>query len=709
MMTEPSKGSFLDPPDRLRMNWLCLGFSENYRTVIDRLWELGYRGIVSNVKFNERYLRDEAEFDLLKEVYFHAADRGMELWIYDEYQWPSGKAFGQVLHGHPEFRAKGIEHKRLTGKDGRAGYRLSGKDIAVRQAWLTDAAGSRRLETGEGDLSVPASGDWTLDVYVLRYTYDDVEDPADFRTLEDVDLLDPAAVKRFIDLTHRKYRGAFGDDFRRIRAFFTDEPQLGNRGMTSYAVWTEGLEEAYAARYGHALDWRPVFGGSSTDDKRERSRYYSLVAELFRKAYTEQITRWCEENGTASSGHFLFEENMNDHIETYGGDFLQLVGGMTIPGLDLLWVDPAHLLSDCNIGSYMAARYAVSAAKNAGKRDVMVEWNPAAIPTNEAFRADVIGTSLGGAGLVRQWGVNIYNVIDHRLSYTVEENNRLNDCIARMDLILENAWESCCVALFYPIATLQGYHDADTDHSSSTGGNTEAADRNASYAKLCLDLLKRGVLYTVLDERSLQGASVTEDGCLLVGNGAYRLVILAYAEAISEAAVTTLEAFVSRGGQVVFIGDIPSWCPDPGAEETGADRRIASAASKMAEGHFHPRVGTAMLDDIAAHAGLRMRLEVPDGASADGWFYAEYQTEERDIGFLVNSRNEARSAALTYLDGYAGTSAVCWPGTGVIGERSGAVTLTVPPYESVFVIREADNRREYRIAWTGRPVDTEKR
>ncbi len=122
----------------------------------------------------------------------------------------------------------------------------------------------------------------------------------------------------------------------------------------------------------------------------------------------------------------------------------------------------------------------------------------------------------------------------------------------------------------------------------------------------------------------------------------------------------------------------------------------------MAEGHFHPGAGTSVLNDIAAHAGLRMRLAVPGGASPDGWFYAEYESERRDIGFLVNSRNEARSVTLAYLDGYAGTSAVCWPGTGVIEERSGALTLTVPPYESVFVIREADNRREYRIVYTGR-------
>ncbi len=704
-MREKIAQDFQNPPDRFKMRWLSLGFSENWRGVVDGLWERGYRGIISNVSFNSRYLRDEAEFDRLKEVYAYAKERGMALWIYDEYQWPSGKAFGQVLEGHPEFRAKGIEHHRLTGDGGTAEYRLVENDIAVRQAFLTDAEGERALEVGTGNLSVAASGRWTLDVYVLRYTYDDVEDPADFRTLEDVDLLNPAAVERFIDLTYQKYRDEFGRDFGEIEAFFTDEPQLGNRGMTSYAVWTERLEEAFEEKYGHPLDWRPVFSGFTVEEKRERIRYYSLVGELFRKSYTGPITRWCEDNGTASSGHFLFEENMNDHIETYGGDFLQLVGGMTIPGLDLLWVDPVHLLSDTNIGSYMAARYVVSAAKNAGKRDVMVEWNPAPVPTNEEFQADVIGTSLGGAALTRLWGVTVYNVIDHLHSYTVEENNRLNDTIARMSSILEGADESSDTALFYPIATMQGYHNADADHSSSTSRGTEATDRNAKYAKLCLNLLERGLLYTVLDDHSIAGASVTEDGCLLVGNGVYRTVILAWAETVSKAALNTLSQFADRGGRVIFIGDIPSFSADPYAEETGADERVAALAQKLAEGHFFARAGTTALDEITAHAFRRMNVEVPAGSSPDGLFSGDFHTEERDITFLVNSRSEPKNVTLTFVDGYTGPSLICFPASGESEERTGVVSVTLPPYEGAFVLREADNRTEYSVVYTGQAED----
>ena len=35
----------------------------------------------------------------MKDAYAYARANGMSAWIYDEYQWPSGRAFGMVLDG----------------------------------------------------------------------------------------------------------------------------------------------------------------------------------------------------------------------------------------------------------------------------------------------------------------------------------------------------------------------------------------------------------------------------------------------------------------------------------------------------------------------------------------------------------------------------------------------------------------------------------
>jgi hypothetical protein len=136
--------------------------------------------------------------------------------------------------------------------------------------------------------------------------------------------------------------------------------------MTSYAVWTPDMDELFLKTYGYPINIPSLFTGDSDYDKIIRMNYYRLVASLFKTSYTQQITAWCEANGTLSSGHMLFEENMNDQIETYGGDFMQLMGSMTVPGADVLWVNPDKLLSQTNIGNYMGLLYVSSAAKKAG-------------------------------------------------------------------------------------------------------------------------------------------------------------------------------------------------------------------------------------------------------------------------------------------------------------------------------------------------------
>ncbi|MBE6616286.1 MAG: hypothetical protein E7631_13385 [Ruminococcaceae bacterium] len=686
--------AFARPADDTVMRWLSMGFSDNYPFIVDTLLERGYRGIISNVNFNAQYLRDDSEFALLNRVYDYAEERNMALWIYDEYQWPSGKAFGLVLEGHPEFRSTGIEHKTITGTDGNAQYRLNGKDIAIQKAVLTDDSGTRTLETGEGDLSVPAAGKWTLDVYVLRYTYEGVENPADFATLEHVDLLNPAAVQRFIDVTYRKYRDQLGADFDRIEAFFTDEPQLGNRGMLSYAVWTDGMEDRFYEKFGYDLDIAAVFSGFTPEEKKMRLHYYQLVSELFREAYIDQIADWCEENGTASSGHPLFEENMNDQIETYGGDFLQFVGGMTIPGADLLWVDPPHLLSDNNIGSYMGLRYVASAAKNAGKSDVMVEWNPACVASNTSFFSDIIGTSIGGASLTRLLGVNIFNVIDHAHSYTIAENNRLNTYIGRMNTILDGAVESGDVALFYPIATVQALHNADFDHSSTSGGNTEAVELNRQYAKLCKSLLENHVLYTVIDDESLRGAALTEDGFMRIGNGAYRTIILAWTQYISAEAMEVLTEFSSLGGNVLFVGEIPAY-----STGTDGDEEVAAMTNALAEGHFYNKAGTTVIRELAALANNRLTLQGNKNISMDALFCGDFHTDDKEITMLANSTSADGSVTVSWTDGYTGSYTVYYPGSGNIETAEGEYTLTVPAYESVFVIRDGTPVTYGAVVW----------
>ena len=674
--------AFATPDDAYRMGFVEYGYDELYEVSINKLLAQGYNTVVSNVNFNQQYLKDDAEFDLLRRAYEYANRKGMSTWVYDEYQWPSGKAFGLVLEGHDEYEATGIEHRVVTGDTANVEYAISGRDIRIMDALLTDANGSRQVTFTDEALSAQATGAWQLDVYVLRKTYEGEEDRTDFTKLRDVNLLDPGAVNRFIDVTYKKYRDTFGESFGMVEAFFTDEPQLGNRAKEHYAVWTEGLAEEFKTWYGYDLKISSIFSGDSDLDKLTRLHYYQLVASLFKTSYADQITDWCEANGTKSSGHFLYEENMNDHIETYGGDFLQLVGGMSIPGVDLLLVDPDHVLVDNNIGNVMGMRYTKSAAKNALKSDVMAEWNPGATQTPQ-FLDDELNVSLGGASIARLCGVNIYQVIDPTMSYTHAEINELNTYIARMNTVLDGQREMCDVAVFYPIATVQAYHNADNDHSSMTGGAnpTKAYQINSKYTNLCLKLLQHHMLFTVVDDQSLSVSSVTDGGYLNVGEGAYKTVIVPYAEYMSVEAAEALARFANAGGRVIFVESKPTH-----ATTYGDDARLRSIVDGMTS-LYRAEFDTDLLRSLMNTSNNLLNISIISGLSGDRMLYGDFTDDVHEISFVVNTSPSDGTMTLSYKDGYDGTYFVYYPGNAKIEEYTGTATVTIPRYQGVFVVR----------------------
>ncbi len=687
--------AFAEPPLSARMRWLTYGFDSTSTAPIDSILARGYGGVVSNVLFEKDYLQNDRQFEIVAGVYEYAHRQGMSTWIYDEYQWPSGKAFGLVLEGHDEYEATGVAHRFIQGSGGEAAYACTDKEIRILRADLTDADGTRTLGEADGlaerSVRVNAKGAWTLHVYVQRYTYEGTEDRNDFTTLRPVDLLNKDAVARFIEVTYDRYKEKMGESFSLVEAFFTDEPQLGNRARTGYVVWTPGMEELFRAEYGYELDLAALFDGTDPDAKRCRMHYFSLVAKLFREAYTEQIADWCEKNGTASSGHLLFEECMTDQVETYGGDYMQIVGAMTIPGVDLLWVDPGHLLSKNHIGNHVGIRYTVSAAKNAGKDRVMVEFNPNA--ANALSETDPLSDCIAGTSLTRLLGTTDYNVINPQYNLAASGYRALNIYAGRLNTLLEGAVECGDVAVFYPIATVQALCNADDGHTTETNNRSKAFVLDTRFQNICTRLLQAGYLYTVLDDKAIREATVASDGCLCIGDGAYTTVILPMAQYMSADALETLATFRRAGGTVIFVGDRPAY--GLRAEE---DARVAAVMATMADAPAYQTSDEALYTDLAAYAHRAMTVK---GAEGTALLSGDFAVDGREITYLCNTLATPADCVASYTDGFDGQVTVYYPGSGRIETATGSeLTLTVPGNEAVLVVRESTAHVDHLAAHT---------
>lgn len=684
---------FENPDSSKRMYWLSYGFDGN-TAIVDRYLSEGYGGICSNVVMNKNYLKDPNEFAVLKKVYDYAAEKGMTLWIYDEYQYPSGKAYGLVLDNQEgrEWESTGVKHLSFTGTGGTASYTVGATygadvEIGVMRAILTDANGSRDVSvSSDGKVAALATGSWTLDIYLLRYTYEGGENRDDFRTLRDVDLLNPEAVQYFIQVTHQQYYDRLGESFKNIEAFFTDEPNLGNVESIAYIPWTQGLAEKFYEKFGYELEIPCLFNGFTEHDKMVRLNYYQLISELFKASYIDQISEWCESHGTASSGHLLLEENFNHHIEVYGGNLLQTLGGMTIPGSDALWVDPDNLLSLNCFGSFMGLNYTYSAAKNAGKYDVLVEYNPAVFDSFNDLD-DKFGASIGGLSIMRLLGSNKYVIINPQYSYTNAQLNKLNTYIGRLNTILDETVECGELAVFYPIATAQSLYYADKDQDV----NSYVADLNYKYQVLCKELNENQYRHTIIDDESICSSVITKDGKMKIGLGSYSVIVIPYTEYMSVEALEKLEQFIAAGGHVAFVDSDIQHGLLPGQEE-----EVKAIIDRISDKVVSASKTSVLLKKMGNMITRNLNTKVTIG-TASRFMMADFESEDHDVSFLVNASDSPMTVKWNYSDGYEGSASVYYPGNGNIVKvdmSEGAATLVIPAYEGVLIVREDDNRND---------------
>ncbi len=234
-------------------------------------------------------------------LYEHACKRcrqyDQKIWIYDEFNWPSGTCAGKVLREHPEARKKIIR------------FEFPGIGQSGQPTW--------KIEEYAGfDLAAYGS-EWSLN------------------STGYLDTLSAPAVGHYIRMTHEAYRDAIGGYFRDvILGFFTDEPVLLRAGRA--LPFTPGLFELFRQRYGYDLEKNIL--GLVTDTPlapRLRRDYWALVTELFKINFFRQYAGWCGRHGLQMTGHLLYEEMLSGQVQ-FNGDVYDTLAEMQAPGIDML-------------------------------------------------------------------------------------------------------------------------------------------------------------------------------------------------------------------------------------------------------------------------------------------------------------------------------------------------------------------------------------
>lgn len=459
---------------------------------------------------------------------------GLSPWLYDENGWPSGFAGGKVP-------ARGIayQQKRLVCECGPFTEDRTNTVAQYRKAEQGYAVLPAGTEAAEADLRI---------CYELNPYY--------------IDTLSTQAVRAFLDDTHEAYWERFGAEAgAEIKGIFTDEPQFA-RGQIP---WSFELEAAFAAAY--AYDVRaalPALFFQAEGAAKHRYNFWQCVTGMFVSAYAKQIGDWCGERGWSSVGHVVDEQELMNQV-TSTGDPMAFYEYLQIPGCDWLGRFTGE--------EPLVPKQVSSAARQLGKKQAITE----------SFGCSGWNAGFEDLKRIGEWqfvhGINL--LCQHLQGYSLrglrkrdyppslffqqpwwQEYRVFNDYFARLSMLLSEGNRQADVLLLHPVRSAW-VELAGTDVS-------RIRPYHEAFARLSRWLCQRFVEHDYGSESLILRHGRVEQGCFIIGEAAYRTVVLPPCATLSRETAELLNRFAAEGGRLVAFAPCPVLVngePDEGLRE----------------------------------------------------------------------------------------------------------------------------------------------
>lgn len=450
----------------------------------------------------------ERWFDVMAAGVKTSQDIGIDAWFYDEDKWPSGFAGGIVPLKDPAFQARCLVRVK--------------KDQAV--------------DPPDTVLFEDAAHKYVCHVNPLG-------DPW-FNGTSWVDLMNPDMVKAFIECSYVPYVKRFGGK-PHVLGIFTDEPQISPRpkipaqGVVSFSPV---VPAAYKARTGRdlAADLPSLFEDVG-DWRRIRLEYYRTIARCFENAFSKPIGDFCAGNNCIWTGHYNGEDAPTSNMLNEGA-LMQQLRHMQMPGIDALGLRYATL----HCGKVMTS---VANQYGRGRR------------LSELFGISGHNMTFEDRMWITAWhtlvGVNfmcphlsLYSMKGERkrdypptISYQQpywKYNRAFEDFSARLCYFATAGRTMAEICVLHPIES--NYIERD---------RKLAAKRDASYAGLLEALMRSHRNFDLGDEQIISEIGKAEGDRFVVGQMAYRAVVIPRMMTIRASTLALLKKFAAGGGAVL--------------------------------------------------------------------------------------------------------------------------------------------------------------
>lgn len=519
-----------------------------------------------------------------------AKSAGLQVWLYDEFPYPSGMAGGEVTLGLPEAVQRLLVHRTACVHGGErirmelpwarilyanaVPIRTDGSRDWTAAADLRERIGSIQphqlyQETGltsynrkrfftyntsfRLDWQAPP-GLWEIIVFME-------EELHDFKYYGS--LSDPCqeeAVARFIALTHERYAATLGEEFgATVKGMFTDEiAPLGQ------LPWSTGLPERYRKECGRELPplLPALLYGDFPDAAAIRYQYFQTLHLMLRESYHRTIGRWCHDAGlqyAAEVPSFRMAGQLFSHVP--GGDSAHEKTG--VPLQEILKNDAASFRTNPKMISSLARQ--MSRERSLIECFHSVGWSMTL--QDAKWMLDRLAAL----------GTNFFNF--HAFFYTIGgltkhdappsqflQNpywpyfRQLGDYAGRLAYLMGTGEACIRVAILDPVTSLWSLMGNPLHRFSFGGKDHEEASRLArlknDWTALSTRLLLEGMDYDHLDPEMLQKACIT-DGRIELGTAKYDVLLMPPQLNIESAAWKQVKRFAEQGGTVIAAGLLP--------------------------------------------------------------------------------------------------------------------------------------------------------
>lgn len=591
-----NKHDFLNPKSAYRVHpfWFWNGEMDE-QEISHQIMEMANKGvggffICPRQGLTIPYLSEEW-FQKVKFAVAIAKKFQLDVWLYDEYPYPSGIAGGEVTLEHPDAKHYQLVHK-VVAIDGGQSCSLDlpwGRILSAKAVSIDPSTGKRRwdqahdIESYIGNYQAePVFQKTGLTAYNQKryFTYEtrkklnwqapegkwevhcflevEIDDFKYYGTF--VDPCHEEAMKTFIDLTHNRYAKKLSDEFGlTVKGMFTDET-----GLLGKIPWTTQLLDFFKETKGYDLkDYLYALIDDQTNETAKvRYDYFQSIHLLLRKTYHKQIHDWCEEHGlqyVAEVPSVRMTTQLYSHIP--GGDTAHEKLGRS-----LQWI-----LDEYSTSFRANPKLVSSLGNQLGRERTLIEcfhsigWSMTL--QDAKWMLDRLGA----------FGINFYNF--HAFFYTLDGLKKhdappsqflqnpywdhfrlLGDYAGRLGYVMSCGKPVRKIAVLDPTTSLWT-HMGNPFHSFHYSGDSKKEEKRLKelkqdWSSLCQQLTLYHKDYDHLDPELLAEAHV-KNGKIIIGNASYSVLILPPLSNIEIKALDKIKVFIDQGGIVFANGLLP--------------------------------------------------------------------------------------------------------------------------------------------------------